>query len=111
MPNSCQNSLTRLQLELDRKYPFKMTFCSLVVIIELMIIMIMVEVHGIKINENNANRTCYEIICIPHDYNPEQMPFSSNQFSVFINIQIHSGNVTRTEEGLKSIDVHKMMLT
>ena len=68
-----------------------MTFCSLVVIIELMIIMIMVEVHGNEINENNANSTCYENICIPHDYDPEQIPFSSNQFSVFINIQIHSG--------------------
>ena len=88
-----------------------MTFCSLVVIIELMIIMIMVEVHGNEINENNANSTCYENICIPHDYNPKQMPFSSNQFSVFMNIQIHSGNLTRSEEGLQSIDVHKMMLT
>ena len=86
-----------------------MTIFSTTVIIELMILS---SVHANETYKNDSKITCYENICIPHDYDPQKMPVHSYDFSVYVNIEIiHSGNSTRSKEGLQSIDVHKMMLT
>ena len=85
-----------------------MTTFSFAIITELMF---MAVVQGIETNGNTTKNTCYENICIPHDYNPKRPPVNSYQCTVYMNIEIHSGNATRSEVGLRSIDVHKMMLT
>ena len=86
-----------------------MTIFSTAVVIELMILL---SVHGNETYKNDSKITCYENICIPHDYDPQKMPVNSYDFTVYVNIQIiHSGNSTRSKEGLQSIDVHKMILT